>query len=201
MERRDADRPMRVAFAVGTFKGNPVVMGSMNAVLTWVTTADAKATFDGLKDRVAVWEKTCNSALSKESLPIRVAAYRSTWCICYDQSSLYNFLFQYYLRDAGLQLVWAGTSKMLLNLEYTEKDLARLTEIILKAAKAFKADGWWWEGGQPMTPAKLAKLVVGPTLKFHYNQILGSLGLGGSCGGWVSATPQQHANGNGKKKQ
>mmetsp|Transcript_78375 Transcript_78375/g.253891 ORF Transcript_78375/g.253891 Transcript_78375/m.253891 type:complete len:575 (+) Transcript_78375:1-1725(+) len=174
MERRDPDRPMRVSFVVGTFKGNPVVMGAMNAVLKWVVTPEAASVFDAFKDRVAAWVERCNSALSKEGLPIGVAAYRSTWCICYHQPSLYQFLFQYYLRDAGLQMAWVGTSKMLLNLEYSEEDLARLTEIILTAARAFQADGWWLEGGQP---AKLAKLVVGPTLRYHGKRFARALGL------------------------
>jgi len=37
---------MRVNFVVGTFKGNPVSMGSMNAVLKYVTTPEAKQAFE-----------------------------------------------------------------------------------------------------------------------------------------------------------
>merc|ERR1719428_2404715 len=73
MERRDPCRPMRVSFVVGTFKGSPMVMGSMNAVLTWVTTPEALAEFNGLQERTAKWATTCNEALSKEDLPISVA--------------------------------------------------------------------------------------------------------------------------------
>jgi len=174
MERRDPHRPMRVSFCVGTFKGSPVVMGAMNAVLKWVTSSDGAAAFNGLKDRVEAWKKRCNLALTKEGLPISVAAYRSTWCICYHQPSVYQFMFQYYLRDAGLYILWVGTSKMLLNLEYTESDLDKLTEIILSAARAFKADGWWWEGGSKVS---LLPYVLGPTLRFHWARFLAQLGL------------------------
>mmetsp|Transcript_24528 Transcript_24528/g.55825 ORF Transcript_24528/g.55825 Transcript_24528/m.55825 type:complete len:182 (+) Transcript_24528:2-547(+) len=175
MERRDPVRPMRVSFVVGTFKGNPVVMGSMNAVLKWVLGPEAPKVFDGLKDRVAKWEARCNATLDKESVPVRVAAYRSTWCISYQQPSYYNFLFQYYLRDAGLQMAWVGTGKMLLNLEYSDEDLNRLTAIIVAAAKAFKEDGWWYEGGKPLN---IAKLVVGPTLQFHFWNIMSCFSSG-----------------------
>jgi len=175
MERRDPARPMRVSFCVGTFKGNPVVMGAMNAVLKWVTSPEAPAVFNGLRDRVARWVQKSNKALSDQSLPIKVAAYRNTWCILYEQPSPYHFLFQYYLRDAGVQMAWVGTGKMLLNLEYSEEDLERLTSLILKAAKAFQADGWWYQGTMPGI-GYLANLIVGPSLRFHFGSLLMLLG-------------------------
>jgi len=174
MERRDPDRPMRVSFAVGTFKGSPMVMGSMKAVLDWVTTSEAAAEFNSMKDRVAAWTEKCNATLSEAGLPISVAAYRNMWCVCYHQPSPYQFLFHCYLKDAGLQLVWVGTGKALLNLEFKEKELERLTGIIVGAAKQFKADGWWWEDARP---GGLLPLVLAPTLQFHSRRLAGWLGL------------------------
>jgi glutamate-1-semialdehyde 2,1-aminomutase len=173
MERRDPVRPMRVSFCVGTFKGNPVVMGAMNSVLKWVTSPEAAGVFNGLKDRVARWVTKCNKALSSEDIPIKVAAYRNTWCVVYEQPSPYHFLFHYYLRDAGLQMAWVGTGKMLLNLEYSEEDLERLTALIVKAAKSFKEDGWWYQGTQPSI-GYLLNLVVGPSLRFHFGGLMGA---------------------------
>jgi len=170
MERRDPHRPIRVNYVIGTFKGNPMVMGSMNAVLKYVQTPEAAQSFQSLKDRVAAWVKSCNETLSKKNLPISVAGYRSTWCICYHQPSAYQFLFQYYLRNEGLQLVWAGTSKMLFNLEFTDEEFRRLTDILVKAATAFQADGWWWEGGKPVS---LMPYVLMPTLKYHCAALFG----------------------------
>jgi glutamate-1-semialdehyde 2,1-aminomutase len=168
MERRDPQRPMRVSFVVGTFKGSPMVMGSMNAVLKFVTSPEGKTAFNSLKDNVAHWVDTCNAALSKHECPISVAAYRNMWTICFHQPSLYQFLFQYYLRDAGIQMVWVGTGKMLFNLEFKDKDLQRLTEILISASKAFKADGWWYDGGKPPALVPPVKdLVLGPTLQYH----------------------------------
>lgn len=172
MERRDPQRPMRVSFVVGTFKGSPMVMGSMNAVLKFVTSPEGAAAFNSLKENVARWVDTCNAALSKQDCPISVAAYRNMWTICFHQPSLYQFIFQYYLRDAGIQMVWVGTGKMLFNLEFTDKDLQRLTDILISAAKAFKADGWWHDQGKP--PAldpPVPKLVLGPTLQYHCGRL------------------------------
>merc|ERR1711865_603238 len=159
MERRDPHRPMRVSFVVGTFKGSPMVMGSMNAVLKGVTTPEAATEFNGLKDRVDKWSAACNKALGDEGLPLSVAAYRNMWCLSFHQSSAYHFLFHCYLRDAGLQLVWVGTSKALVNLEFSEHSFEQLTGMIVSSAKKFKADGWW-EGAQL---AILPPLVLGPT--------------------------------------
>jgi len=174
MERRDPDRPMRVNFVVGTFKGNPVSMGAMNAALKYVTTPEAKKAIEGLRDRVDKWVGACNKELDKQDLPISVAAHRTTWCICYKQHSAYNFMFMYYLRAAGLQMAWVGTGKMLLTLEFSDEHLKRLTDIIVKAGKEFKADGWWWEGGKPIS---IVPLVLGPTLRYHTAALKRRLGL------------------------
>lgn len=178
MERRDPCRPMRVSFVVGTFKGSPMVMGSMNAVLKFVSSPEGEKAFNDLKGNVARWVDTCNDALSKQDCPISVAAYRNMWTICYHQPSLYQFLFQYYLRDAGVQMVWVGTGKMLFNLEFTDKDLQRLTQILISASKSFKADGWWHDSGTPpVLDPPVAKLVVGPTVQYHCSRLSSYLSL------------------------
>jgi len=169
MERRDPERAMRVSFAVGTFKGSPMVMGSINAVLRWVRTPQAAQAFDSLKDNVARWSSTCNATLKNEDLPISVSAYRTMWCVCYHQKSAYQFLFQVYLRNEGLQMVWVGTGKMLLNLEFREADFQRLTDILVRAGKAFKEDGWWWPGGKSIA---LLPLVLRPTIRYHIRRLL-----------------------------
>jgi glutamate-1-semialdehyde 2,1-aminomutase len=143
MERSDPDRPMRVSFVVGTFKGSPMVMGAMNAVLKWITSEEARAEFSAHEKRVQEWVASCNHKLKSLDLPLKVHAHRNLWCISFSQESPYNFLFHCYLRDAGLQMVWVGTAKALINLEFKEADLDKLTNIIVIAAKKFKGDEWW----------------------------------------------------------
>ena len=43
-----------------------------------------------------------NERLRRRRLPVRVANLSSIWTICYGQPSRYNWMFQYYLRAAGL---------------------------------------------------------------------------------------------------
>ena len=45
-----------------------------------------------------------NERLRAAGLPVRVANLSSIWTICYTQPSRYNWMFQYYLRAAGLRL-------------------------------------------------------------------------------------------------
>lgn len=170
MERSDPDRPMRVSFVVGTFKGSPMVMGSMNAVLKWMLSEEAKAEFSAHEKRVQDWVASCNDKLKGKDLPLKVHAYRNLWCISFDQESPYNFLFHCYLRDAGLQMVWVGTAKALINLEFKEADLERLTGIIVSAAQKFKGDEWWHKE-DTKTPSlfqipNLLAFVLIPTLKY-----------------------------------
>jgi len=163
MERRDPDRPMRVNFVVGTFKGNPVAMGAMNAVLKYVSSPEGRKASDNFRDRVATWLKDCNKTLESKDLPIRVNAHRTTWCISYKQHSIFNFLLMYYLRDAGLIMAWVGTGKMIFNMEFSAEDFKSLTDIIVRAATSFKEDGWWFPDGKPVNKLPL---VLGPTWAF-----------------------------------
>lgn len=174
MERRDPQRPMRVNFVVGTFKGNPVVMGSMNAVLKYVTAEGTAKVFQRFADDVDSWVGRSNATLEKEDLPIRVNACRTTWCISYQQKSIFNFLFMYYLRDCGLQMAWVGTGKMLLTLDFDSAALDEITSKLVAAAKRFKEDGWWYENGKNVN---LVPLALGPSLSFHAESLLAFFGL------------------------
>eukprot|EP00933_Yihiella_yeosuensis_P046857 TRINITY_DN4248_c0_g1_i1.p1 TRINITY_DN4248_c0_g1~~TRINITY_DN4248_c0_g1_i1.p1 ORF type:complete len:588 (-),score=135.52 TRINITY_DN4248_c0_g1_i1:107-1870(-) len=174
MERRDPERPMRVNFVVGTFKGNPIVMGSMNAALKYVQTKEAKSAFDGLKNRTSKFVVECNKQLKAKNLPISVHGYRSTWCIAYHQQSPFHFMFQYYLRDAGLLMPWVGTGKMLFNLEYSDDNFKKLIEIIVTSATAFKEDGWWWEGAQA---PNIASMAIAPTVQYHIEKLKKYFGM------------------------
>ena len=75
---------------------------------------------------------------------MRVANLSSIWLIYYPQPSAYNWMFQYYLREAGLALSWIGTGRMIFSLDYTEADFAAVAERFVAAGQAMQAGGWWW---------------------------------------------------------
>jgi glutamate-1-semialdehyde 2,1-aminomutase len=73
-----------------------------------------------------------------------VANLSSIWTIYYATPSRYNWMFQYYLRAAGLALSWVGTGRLIFSLNYTDEDFAEVERRIVSAAQAMHGDGWWW---------------------------------------------------------
>ena len=63
-------------------------------------------------------------------------------------ASRYNWMFQYYLRAAGLALSWVGTGRLIFSLNYTDADFAAVADRILSAARDMQRDGWWWSDAQ-----------------------------------------------------
>ena len=79
---------------------------------------------------------------------MRVANLSSIWTMLYTEPSRYNWMFQYYLRAAGLALSWVGTGRLIFSLNYTDADFAEVADRILSAAREMQRDGWWWAGPQ-----------------------------------------------------
>jgi glutamate-1-semialdehyde 2,1-aminomutase len=75
---------------------------------------------------------------------VRVAALSTIWTFYYPEPSRYNWMFQYYLRAAGLALSWVGTGRLIFSLNYTDADFAEVADRILSAAHDMQCDGWWW---------------------------------------------------------
>jgi glutamate-1-semialdehyde 2,1-aminomutase len=81
-------------------------------------------------------------------LPVRVANLSSIWTIYYTAPSRYNWMFQYYLRAAGLYLSWVGTGRLIFSLNYTDADFGEVAARILSAAGEMQRDAWWWSEPQ-----------------------------------------------------
>jgi glutamate-1-semialdehyde 2,1-aminomutase len=148
MRRFRDDRPADICFARGTFNAHPYVMGAMYEFLTRIETEAVRALYQGLD---ATWNsraKALNDRLTAAELPVRVANLSSIWTIYYSAPSRYNWMFQYYLRAAGLALSWVGTGRLIFSLNYTEGDFAEVADRILSAAEDMQRDGWWWSQPQ-----------------------------------------------------
>ncbi len=144
MRRFREDRPADICFARGTFNAHPYVMGAMHEFLTRLETAAVRDLYRDLEDRWNARAQTLNERLAAERLPVRVANLSSIWTIYYPAPSRYNWMFQYYLRAAGLALSWVGTGRLIFSLNYTEADFAEVADRILSAAREMQSDGWWW---------------------------------------------------------
>ena len=148
MRRFHEDRPADICFARGTFNSHPYVMGSMYEFLKRLDSEFIQAMYRNLD---AVWNgraASLNDRLRAANIPVQVVNLSSIWTICYRQPSRYNWMFQYYLRAAGLALSWVGTGRLIFSLNYTDADFEAVSDAILAAAHTMQADGWWWANPQ-----------------------------------------------------
>jgi glutamate-1-semialdehyde 2,1-aminomutase len=143
MQRFDHQRPMRLAYVVGTFSAHPAVMGTMYEFLTWATDAGAEARYEDMNQRCAAWVLSTNRRLADDTLPIRVVALGTIWTVLFKEPGRYNWLLQYYLRDEGITLSWVGTGRCLSSMDFTSADYTILERAIVRAARQMNHDGWW----------------------------------------------------------
>jgi glutamate-1-semialdehyde 2,1-aminomutase len=143
MRRFDPDHPMRLAYVIGTFSAHPVVMGTMNEFLRWVTEPATAARYAAMNERCGRWVRETNERIAEAGLPLRVVHLASIWTLLFTEPSRYNWLLQYYLRAQGVTLSWVGTGRCLSNMDFTDDDCASLRDKLLAAAHAMAADGWW----------------------------------------------------------
>ena len=144
MRRFRDDRPADICFARGTFNARPYVMGAMHEFLSQLETEAIRGLYRDLDGTWNSRAQQLNDRLAAAELPVRVANLSSIWTIYYLGASRYNWMFQYYLRAAGLALSWVGTGRLIFSLNYTDADFAEVAGRILSAAEAMQRDGWWW---------------------------------------------------------
>jgi glutamate-1-semialdehyde 2,1-aminomutase len=148
MRRFRDDRPADICFARGTFNAHPYVMGAMHEFLLRIETEAVRRLY---RDLDPVWNaraQRLNEQLAAAQLPVRIANLSTIWTLYYAVPSRYNWMFQYYLRAAGLALSWVGTGRLIFSLNYTEADFAQAADRILSAAREMQHDGWWWSDPQ-----------------------------------------------------
>ena len=154
MKRYRDDKPADVCFARGTFNSHPYVMGAMQVFLERIQTPEVQAVYANLE---ATWNRRAarmNQRLSELRLPVQVANLSSIWSVFYTAPSRYNWMLQYYLREAGLALSWVGTGRLIFSLNYTDAEFDTVLQRFVSACQAMQADGWWW------SPASLTNQAI-----------------------------------------
>jgi glutamate-1-semialdehyde 2,1-aminomutase len=144
MKRFRADRPTDVCFARGTFNSHPYVMGAMCEFLERLDTEEMRALYRDLDETWNRRASQLNERLRAGKLPVQVANLSSVWTVRYCTPSRYNWMFQYYLRAAGVALSWVGTGRLIFSLDYTEAAFAAVADRFVAAAAAMQRDRWWW---------------------------------------------------------
>ena len=143
MRRIDPERPMRMAYVVGTFSAHPVVMGAMNEFLRWLDDPSTAALYEDGNARCGAWVQDVNQRMASGNLPVRVVNLGTVWTVLFKEPSRFNWLFQYYLRAEGITLSWVGTGRCLSSLAFTAEDYRALESKLYDAAHEMKHDGWW----------------------------------------------------------
>lgn len=145
MQRFKNDQPVNVSFARGTFNSHPYVMGAMNAFLNRIRQPDIQQQY---RDSESLWNHRVarlNQRLESEELPLRITNIHSILSVLYTRPSRYNWMFQFYLRQAGLELSWTGTGRLIMSFSFTQEDFNQVIERFVIAAHQTQADGWWWQ--------------------------------------------------------
>ena len=143
MRRFDPERPMRLAYVIGTFSAHPVVMGAMNEFLHWASRPETAELYALANRRTEDWAREATCTLQAARLPLRVVQLGTIWTLEFTIPGRYHWLLQYYLRAQGVTLSWVGTGRCLVSLDFQPGDYAELTQKLLAAARAMQQDGWW----------------------------------------------------------
>jgi glutamate-1-semialdehyde 2,1-aminomutase len=176
MRRFRDDRPADVCFARGTFNSHPYVMGSMAEFLGKLDSDPVRALYQGLE----VWDaraRALNERMASEDLPLRVANLSTIWTVYYVQPSRYNWMFQYYLRAAGLALSWVGTGRLIFSLNYTADDYLEVADRLLSAAREMRRDGWWWSHPH-LTNKSIKRRILKEMLQARWTERLAAPAIG-----------------------
>jgi glutamate-1-semialdehyde 2,1-aminomutase len=174
MKRFREDRPADICFARGTFNSHPYVMGAMCEFLERIETEEIRTLYQGGDE---IWNRRVqflNERLRAEKLPVQVTNLASIWTVSYLQPSRYNWMFQYYLRAAGLALSWVGTGRLIFSLDYTEADFAAVAERFVAAARAMSQDAWWWSR-DGLTNKSIRRQVLRELLQTRWAATMGSM--------------------------
>ena len=171
MRRFDPEHPLRVSYVIGTFAAHPLTMGSMNAFLRWATSAEARATYARVGETFDDWIVGTNAELERRKFPIRVRNLTTVWTIVFEKPGRYHWMFQYYLRREGLAMSWVGTGRLLVSLDFTDKDLAEVRRALTSAAEKMRADGWWYLGTEesPITARSIGQAMA---KEMAYNTVM-----------------------------
>ena len=150
MKRYREGRPADISFARGTFNSHPYVMGAMDAFLRDLESQEAAARYQGVDERWNARAAALNARLEAEGVPVRIANLGTIWTIWHTQPSRYHWMLQFYLRAEGLALSWVGSGRLIFSLAFDDAAFAHVADRFVAAARAMRADGWWWtpEGGR-----------------------------------------------------
>jgi len=170
MKRFKAHQPANISFARGTFNAHPYVMACMDEFLSRISTKPYQSMYQAAD---AVWESRVslmNARLLEAGLPVRIEHLSSILTVVYTQPSRYNWMYQYYLRQAGIWLSWVGTGRLIMSYNFSDAEFDDVVQRFVEAGSQMKADGWWWQSEQ-LTQAAIKKWMKRDILQTHFPRL------------------------------
>ncbi|MBM3379618.1 MAG: aminotransferase class III-fold pyridoxal phosphate-dependent enzyme [Betaproteobacteria bacterium] len=143
MRRFRKEHPADICFARGTFNAHPYVINGMLQFLRALDSPEVRSLYAGLDQRFDQAAARLNALLHSEQLPVGVVNMSSVWTILFRTPARYNWMLQFYLREAGLALSWVGSGRLIFSLNYTAEHLEAVFERFVEACRNMRADGWW----------------------------------------------------------
>ena len=167
MKRFRDDQPANISFARGTFNSHPYVMAAMNAFLRRIEQPVYQSLYaqaDALWDARAA---NLNLRLDAAGLPVKVANLHTIWTVLYRTPGRYNWMLQFYLRAAGLELSWVGSGRMIMSFNFNDDDFEEVATRFVSAASRMAEDGWWWQS-PTLTDQSIQRQLVMETLQARF---------------------------------
>mmetsp|Transcript_95364 Transcript_95364/g.208617 ORF Transcript_95364/g.208617 Transcript_95364/m.208617 type:complete len:603 (-) Transcript_95364:78-1886(-) len=143
MQRGDKVKAARINYVIGTFAGHPFVMATMNEFLRWLQLPETEKSYDIMHSEIDAFISKSNKAFKDKGYPLEFANWFSVWSMLFTQPGRYHWMFQYYLKDAGVNLSWVGSGRLLFSLNWKKADYDRLLDRVLVACENMQKGGWW----------------------------------------------------------
>ncbi|HEX4918169.1 MAG TPA: aminotransferase class III-fold pyridoxal phosphate-dependent enzyme [Limnobacter sp.] len=174
MRRYRLDKPADICFARGTFNSHPYVMQTMNLFLKYLDQPEAENMYNQLDVHWDGRAARLNSMLAAVGLPVQVRNMASVWTIVYTEPSRFNWMFQFYLLEAGVMLSWVGSGRMIFSHNFTDAQFAEFCDRFVQAAQTMQAGGWWTAPPACNSNALIQRLVLKETLR-AFTSSMGSI--------------------------
>ncbi len=143
MKRYRNNKPADICFARGTFNSHPYVMQTMNLFLRHIDGVEIERMYQNVDTTWNTRRAALNKRLTELELPVEVQNMTSIFTILYNTPSRFNWMFQFYLLQAGVMLSWVGSGRMIFSHNYTDADFDVFCDRFIQAARCMQADGWW----------------------------------------------------------
>ena len=165
MKRFREERPADLCFARGTFNAHPYVMVAMNQFLKAL---DEPEMAQKIRESSCVWSERLtqfNESMQSKGFPIQMIGMETVWSLQHTCASRYNWMLQFFLREAGIALSWTGTGRFIFNHAVSDHDFEWFLERFIQACEKMQSGGWWWHP-EGQTSKLIRRRFLMETLKF-----------------------------------